>query len=141
MTNKNEAGNAVNNILSTLKDNPKALYGLVGAVLVVAILLVMGGTKNGELGAAKVAAIAPGQQVVIKNPNVGNTILTATPKLVSAEEEDDLQVTCRQVAAGTTAVVEEEITSNYLSFVKVTLKDGECQGKTGWVPKVNIAAQ
>jgi hypothetical protein len=141
MTNKNEAGSAVNNILATLKDNPKALYGLVGAIVVVAILMVMGGTENGELGAAKIVAVAPGQQVLIKNPNVGNTILTATPKLVSAEEEDDMQVLCRQVAAGTSAVVEEEITANYLSFVKVALKDGECQGKTGWVPKVNITAK
>jgi hypothetical protein len=141
MTNKNEAGSAVNNILSTLKDNPKALYGLIGAVVVIAIAMVMGGTTNGELGAAKVVAVTPGQQVVIKNPNVGNTILTATPKLASVEEEDDQQVLCRQVAAGTTAIVEEEITANYLSFVKVTLQDGECQGKIGWVPKVNITAK
>lgn len=140
MTNKNDVGGSVNNILATLKDNPKAMYGVIGAVVAIIIMIVMGSTKTGELGAAKVLAVVPGQQVVIKNPNVGNTILTNAPKLSSSDEDDD-QVICRQVAAGTTAVVEDEAVSNYLSFVKVTLNDGECQGKIGWVPKVNISSQ
>jgi hypothetical protein len=49
-------------------------------------------------------------------------------------------IVCRHVVSGSTATVNEEITVNYIPFVKITLLDGECTGKTGWMAKVNIAS-
>jgi hypothetical protein len=139
MSEENNAQSPVSGIIETLKTNPKALYAAGGAVVVIILALVMGGGGGDEPAQYKTASVAPGQNVVIQSPNIGNTILVTTPgKLGSADAEDDESIICRNVPAGTNATVEEEQTVNFISFVRVTLKDGECAGKTGWMPKVNI---
>jgi hypothetical protein len=139
MSEENNSNNSVAGLIDTLKTNPKAKYAAIGAVVVV-LYLMMGG-RSGDEGVTQIksAPITVGQTVTIKNPNVGNTILVPVPgKLGSADNEEDDTIVCRHVVAGTSATVEEENTVNYITFVKVTLKDGECAGKTGWLPKVNI---
>ncbi len=126
-------------IIGTLKTNPKALAA-AGAVVALVLFLVL---KSGDEGVnqTKVAAISIGQTVTIQNPNIGNTILLAAPGPVAIDDSDSDKndsIICRNVASGTTARVEEETTVNYIPFVKLTISDGDCAGKTGWVPKVNI---
>jgi hypothetical protein len=138
MSEENNINNSAAGLINTLKNNPKALYAAAGAVVVVVLAMLMGGGDEG-VTQLKSAAVAVGQSVTIQNPNVGNTILVPVPgKLGSADSEEDDSIICRHVVAGTKAVVEEESTVNYIAFAKVTLKDGECAGKTGWLPKVNI---
>jgi len=123
-------------VLNTLKSDPKARYVIVGAVIaVIALILLRSG--DGEMGQVK-TNVAVGQTVTVRNPNVGDTLLVAVPgKLGSAANEDEENICL--VKGGATATVDEESTINYISFVKLTIKDGECQGKTGWTPKVNIS--
>lgn len=136
----NEAGKAPSGIVATLKSNPKALYVLGGAAVVVVVLLVLGGGGGGSSQPAKVmATLAPGQAVTISNPNGGDTQLNALPGLVSAaqSEEDEKQIVCH-VATGTRATVVEEQAAGPLAFVKVQVKEGPCQGNSGWTAKINI---
>ena len=126
-------------VIETLKSNPKALAAAGVAVALVLFLVL----KSGDEGVkqAKVATISIGQTVTIQNPNIGNTILLAAPGPVAIDDSDSDKndsIICRNVVSGTTARVEEESTVNYIPFVKLTLNDGDCAGKTGWVPKVNI---
>ncbi|MDD5033132.1 MAG: hypothetical protein PHE55_00105 [Methylococcaceae bacterium] len=144
MSNENNPTNAVANVIQTLKTNPKAMYAAVGAVIVVVLAVLMSGGDEG-VSQMKTAPLTPGQKVTVKNPNIGNTVLVASPGplgLADSDNENDSKnndsVICRQVVSGTTATVEEETTVNYIPFVKLTLNDGDCSGKTGWMPKVNI---
>jgi len=136
---KKNPGNAVQNIIATLKDNPKAIYAVIGALAVIGLVMALGG--GGGQVQVKTAA-APGQTIVLQNPNGGDTQLNAIPGLVSVaqSEEDEKQIVCH-VAAGTPAVVEEEQSVVGLPFVKVQVKDGPCQGKSGWASKINIQAR
>lgn len=131
------AGNAVQNIFNTLKSNPKALYALVGAVVV--IFLVTGLTGGGSGKVEVKTAVSSGQSVSLENPNGGLSHLTTSPGLVTtgdAEEDKDYSV-CT-VPAGTKATVEEEQVVGMLPFVKVKVTSGDCQGKAGWTSKINI---
>ncbi len=134
-----QAGNAVQNVIHTLKTNPKAMYALVGAVVVVILATFMGGGSEGTKITA--AAVQIGQTVTLENPNGGNSHLTLGPGMVSASdaEEDKDQSVC-VAKGGAKATVEEEQVVGMLPFVKVKVLDGECQGKTGWTSKVNIKA-
>lgn len=126
-------------VLDTLKTNPKALAAAAVVLVVGGFLLLKGGDQG--VSAAKVATVSIGQKVTVQNPNIGNTILLAAPGavgLADSENDKDDMIICRQVLSGTTATVEEESTVNYIPFAKVTLNDGPCQGKTGWMPKVNL---
>jgi hypothetical protein len=124
-------------IVANLKSNPKVLYVAGGAAVVVALLLMMSG--GGGEQAKMIASIAPGQTVTITNPNGGDTQLNALPTLVSVAqtEEDEKQIVCR-VSPGTQATVLEERYDGMLSFVRLQVKEGPCQGNSGWAPKVNI---
>lgn len=138
-TEKNEAGNVAQpSMIENLKSNPKVLYVAAGAAVVVGLLLALGGGGGGE-PAKTIAAISPGQTVTVANPNGGETQLNALPTLVSVAqtEEDEKQIVCR-VAAGTQATVLEEQSAGALSFVKIQIKDGPCQGNSGWTAKINI---
>jgi len=141
MSSENKPNTAVAGLIENLKSNPKALAAAAVAVGLVLFLVIKGGSEEGEKP-AKVAAVAVGQKVTIQNPNIGNTILLAAPGAVGLADSDndkDDMIICRHVGSGTTATVNEESTVNYIPFVKLTLIDGECAGKTGWMAKVNIA--
>jgi len=128
-------------LIDNLKSNPKALAAAAVVVGLGLFLMLKGGSNEGEKP-AKVAAVAIGQKVTVQNPNIGNTILLAAPGAVGLADSDNDQddmIICRHVTSGTTAVVNEESTVNYIPFVKITLSDGECTGKTGWMAKVNVA--
>ncbi len=140
MSSENDKKDAVGGVIETLKSNPKAMAAAVVVVVLVLFLMFKGGSDEG-VKPAQVAMVSVGQTVTIQNPNVGNTILVAAPGpvgMADSDNEKDDTIVCRQVKAGTTAKVEEESTVNYIPFVKVTLNDGDCAGKTGWMPKVNI---
>jgi hypothetical protein len=139
MSEENNAQSPVAGIIETLKTNPKAMYAAGGALVVIILALVMGGGGSDQPKQYKTASVAPGQSVTIQSPNIGNTILVTTPgQLGSVSDEEDEAILCRNVVAGTNATVMEEQTVNYIGFVRVTLNDGECAGKQGWMPKVNI---
>jgi hypothetical protein len=143
MSNENneKAGNALKNILDTIKNNPKAWYAIGGAVILLLLVLAMGGGGSGEVQIKSTVQV--GQTVTIANPNVGDTQLTTVPGLMSvstSEEETDEQKVC-VVKAGTKATVEEETTVGALPFVKVKILEGDCQGKSGWTSKVNISTK
>lgn len=135
-----ENNNALGGIINTFKNNPTALYVLVGAIVVVALTLAL--TGDGEGGKVQVkAAVSLGQTVTLDNPNGGLSHITATPGLISAsdaEEDSDLNV-CR-APSGSHATIEEEQVVALLPYVKVSVLDGECQGKSGWTSKVNVKA-
>ncbi|MCU0735215.1 MAG: hypothetical protein MUF20_06790 [Methylotetracoccus sp.] len=125
-------------MIENLKSNPKVLYVAVGAVVIVGLLLALSGGGGGQQ-VKTIAAVAPGQTVTVSNPNGGETQLNALPTLVSAAqtEEDEKQIVCR-VAQGTQATVVDEQSAGGLSFVRIQIKDGPCQGNAGWTPKINI---
>jgi hypothetical protein len=134
--NKESKANAVTNVINFFKSNPKALYALVGAVVVVALAIAMSG--GGEEIQVK-TTLTPGQTVTLDNPNVGDTQLMAVPgKLSSIEAEGEEGQNICLAKKGTSATVEEETTVNFIPYVKVSVKDGPCQGKSGWTPKVNV---
>lgn len=134
-----ENNNAVAGIINTFKTNPKATYALLGAVVV--IVLAVLGTGETESGKVQVkAAVSLGQAVTLENPNGGLSHLTATPGLVSASEDEDSDLNICVAPSGSHATIEEEQVVGLLPFVKVTVTDGECQGKAGWTSKVNVKA-
>ena len=140
MSSENKPSSAAAGLIETLKTNPKALGAAALAVSMVLLLVLKGGDEGEK--PANVAAIAIGQKVTIQNPNIGNTILLAAPGAVGLADSDndkDDMIVCRHVVSGTQATVNEESTVNYIPFVKLTIGDGECAGKTGWMAKVNIA--
>jgi len=140
MSNENntESG-GVGGLLKTLKSNPKAMYAAVGALAVVVLVLMMGGDDGVEQ--VKSGAISPGQTVTVRNPNVGDTWLTVVPKMGSEDTGEEKDQYICLVKGGATATVDEEAVITYIPYVKVTVKSGECQGKSGWTPKVNVAAK
>ena len=142
MSSENNTNSGLAGVIANLKSNPKALLILGGAVAIVLFLIVKGESTDG-VTAAKVSAVGIGSKVSIQNPNTdkGNTILLAAPGpvgLADSDNDKDDMIVCKQVLSGTTATLEEETTVNYIPFAKVTLNDGECSGKTGWMPKVNL---
>jgi ABC-type oligopeptide transport system substrate-binding subunit len=141
MSSENKPETAAAGLVENLKSNPKAMAAAAVVVGLAVFLLVKGSSSEGEKP-AKVAAVSVGQTVTVQNPNIGNTILLAAPGAVGLADSDndkDDMIICRHVVSGTTAVINEESTVNYIPFVKITLNDGECAGKTGWMAKVNIA--
>lgn len=134
MSNENKT-NAVTNVINFFKNNPKALYALGGAVVVIALAIAMSG--GGEETQLK-TTVTVGQTVTVRSPNIGDTWLTAVPKLGAEDTGEEKEQYICLVKGGVTASVDEETVITYVPFVKVTIKDGECQGKSGWVPKVNI---
>lgn len=123
-------------IASLKRVDPKIL-GACGVIAIALILMMAGG--GSQQSAQVQVKVAPGQNVVLQNPNIGNTLLVASPgQLSSADyDEKDSQNIC-EVAGGTPALVEEESVVNYIPWVKVKVLDGPCKDRSGWAPKVNI---
>jgi len=142
MSSENNTNSGLAGVIANLKSNPKALAIAAGAVALVLFLVIKGGSDQG-VTAAKVTAISIGQKVSIQNPNTdkGNTILLAAPApvgLADSDNDKDDMIVCKQVQSGTSATFNEESVVNYIPFAKVTLESGECSGKTGWMPKINL---
>ncbi len=140
MSSENNTTSGLAGVIANLKSNPKAL-AIAGGVLALVLFLIFKGSGDEGVTAAKVVPVTVGQKVTIQNPNVGNTILLAAPGaigLADSENDQDDMIICKQVLSGTTATLNEETTVNYIPFAKVTLESGDCLGKTGWMPKVNL---
>ncbi len=140
MSSENNTTSGLAGVIANLKSNPKAL-AIAGGVLALVLFLIFKGSGDEGVTAAKVVPVSIGQKVTIQNPNVGNTILLAEPGavgLADSESDQDDMIVCKQVLSGTTATLNEETTVNYIPFAKVTLESGDCLGKTGWMPKVNL---
>ncbi|MEI7869487.1 MAG: hypothetical protein WCI11_16485 [Candidatus Methylumidiphilus sp.] len=140
MSSENNTTSGLAGVIANLKSNPKAL-AIAGGVLALVLFLIFKGSGDEGVTAAKVAPVTIGQKVTIQNPNVGNTILLAAPGavgLADSENDQDDMIVCKRVLSGTTATLNEETTVNYIPFAKVTLESGDCLGKTGWMPKVNL---
>jgi hypothetical protein len=135
----NNNGSAVQNLIGTLKTNPKARYALIGGVVVIILALTLGGGSEVQQRAPTTFTI--GQSVTLENPNGGNSHLTTVPGLMSTSdaEEDKEQSVCL-AKPGTKATVKEEQVVGQLPFVKVEVLDGDCKGKSGWTSKINLKA-
>jgi hypothetical protein len=131
------AGNAVQNIIGVLKTNPTARYALIGAAAIALLAMFMGG--GSEVQQKQIVSVTAGQPVTLENPNGGKSHLTTVPGMVSASnaEEDAEQSVCI-AEAGNRGTVEEEQVVGLLSYVKVKVSEGNCQGKSGWTSKINI---
>lgn len=140
---KGDPSSPLQNIGSTIADlrkkNPKVFYGGVAAILFIMFFLF---TRGGGVESTKIPTVTMGQTYELRNPNVGDVLLVATPgKLSSAEaKEEDSQNIC-VVKGGTRATVLEEAVVNYIPYVKVKPIEGDCVDKTGWTSKVNIKVQ
>jgi hypothetical protein len=141
MSSENNTTNSgPSGIIANLKSNPKAA-AIAGGIVALVLFLIFKGSSDQGVTASKVASVSIGQQVTIQNPNIGNTILLAAPGAVGLADSDndkDDMIVCKQVLSGTTATFNDESTVNYIPFAKVTLESGDCAGKTGWMPKVNL---
>ncbi|MCI0653785.1 MAG: hypothetical protein L0Y39_04840 [Methylococcaceae bacterium] len=139
MSNQNnskseQVAKIVNQLVGYLKTNPKALYG-VGVVLLIFFLFtfVGSGTKDSaQMG----LALVNNQDYVMKNPNGGGVLLTASPIFGSAGSGEDANVCL--VKPDTVVKVLEQTMANYIVYIKVAPQSGDCQGKSGWTSKVNI---
>ena len=133
------AGKAVQNLLATLKANPKLLVGLVGGIAIGGLALnLMGGSDSRPIVNA---AMASGQSVTIENPNGGLSHITAAPGMMSASvSEEDVDQSICTARPGTHGVVEEVQVIDLLQYVKVKITDGDCAGKTGWTTRTNLKA-
>lgn len=138
--NENKSGGAggIGGVIELFKKNPKALYAAGGALVVVVLALMMGG-NDGEIGQVKTGMVTPGQTVVVRNPNVGDTWLTAVPRMGAEDTGEEKDQFICLVKSGATATVDEETVVTFIPYAKVTIKDGECAGKSGWTPKVNVS--
>jgi hypothetical protein len=140
MSSENNTNSGPAGIIANLKSNPKAM-AIAGGIVALVLFLIFKGSSDQGVTAAKVVPVSIGQKVTIQNPNIGNTILLAAPGptgLADSDNDKDDMIVCRQVLSGTTATFNEETTVSYIPFAKVTLESGECSGKTGWMPKVNL---
>ena len=101
----------------------------------------MGGSDDGVISTQSTAAVSVGQTVTVRNPNVGDTWLTTVPRMGAEDTGEEKEQFICLVKAGATATVDEETVVTYIQYVKLTVKDGDCAGKTGWSPKVNVSAK
>lgn len=122
---------------SNTKPNSMALYGGIAAVVIGGLgYYLIGGNSQTE---ARNISFSQGQEVIIENPNGGLSHITAGPGMMSASvsEEDREQSICT-AQPGTHGKIEEVQVIDLLSYVKVTMTDGDCEGKSGWTTKTNI---
>jgi len=133
------AGNAARDKFSALKSNPKLIGGLVGAVVVGGLLLSL--ATGGSTGSVPKVMLSSGQAVTLENPNGGLSHVTAGPGMMSTSvsEEDKEQSICT-AKSGTHGTVEDQQVIDMLTYVKVKISDGDCQGKTGWTSLMNVKA-
>ena len=132
------AGNAAQDKFSAIKSNPKLIGGLV-AVVVGGLLLSLAG--GGSTGTVAKPILSAGQAVTLENPNGGLSHVTAGPGMMSSSvsEEDKDQSICT-AKSGTRGTVEDQQVIDMLSYVKVKISDGDCQGKSGWTSAMNVKA-
>lgn len=129
---------AAQGVLETLKTNPKARYALIGAVVVVILASFMGGGE--EVTKVNTAAVSIGQTVTVENPNGGNSQLTTAPGMMGVADPEDTDQNVCLVKGAAKGTIEEEQIAGMLSYVKVKMIEGDCQGKAGWTSKINIKA-
>jgi hypothetical protein len=135
------AADAAGGIVNVLKTNSTARYVLIGAVALAVLASMMGGGES--VKNAPVAVVGVGSNVVLDNPNGGISQLTQGPGIVNvsgANDDDGTEQNVCKAQPGTRATVEEEQVVGMLPFVKVKVLDGDCQGKSGWIAKVNVKA-
>lgn len=135
--NDQSGGNQSLPLMSGLKENPKAVYGVAG-LLAAGILAYLFAGANSQPETRNLA-ISQGQSITIENPNGGLSHITAGPGMMSASvsEEDKEQSICT-AQPGTQAVIEDQQVIDLLQYVKIRITNGDCEGKTGWTTKTNI---
>lgn len=134
----NFSGNADASKVNALK-NPKVIGALAGAVVIGTLAMALTGGDDVKSSARLI--LSSGQTISLENPNGGLSHITAGPGMMSASvsEEDKDQSICT-ASPGTRGVVEEQQVIDMLSYVKVKINDGDCQGKSGWTSVTNVKA-
>jgi hypothetical protein len=140
-------GNAVASILSLKDDNPKVFYGVIaGLVVLLLIMMMSGGVDKPAINGPAATDVAVGQSYVLKSPNSydDNTTVRLTSVPASMEAYDDTEKSdregCLHLPQGTPITV-KDLTDGFgkkNSFAKVVAETGECAGKGGWLPVINI---
>lgn len=141
------AGNVLAKLLELKESNPKVFFGGIGAIAVVFLFLVMSGGSDTTLPVHKAAAIAPGQNYVLKSANAYDP--TATIRLVAVPgsmaayddtEEADREGACKHMPQGTPvkAIQSQDAYGKKDVFVEVEMTTGECAGKRGWALAIDL---
>ena len=142
------AGNLLTSLMQLKESNPKVFFGGIGAIAVVFLILIMSGGSDKNLPKHKAAALAPGQNYVLKNPNTYDT--NATVRLVSVPgsmaayddtEEADREGACKHMPQNTPVKLiqsQRDATDKNVLWAEVEMLQGECQGQKGWTSAINL---
>lgn len=142
------AGNAVASLLALKESNPKVFFGGVGAVVLLLMLFIFGGSDS-KLPSHQVKAMVPGQNYVLKNPNTYDP--AATIRLVSVPgsmaayddtEENDREGACKHMVQNTPVKliqIQNDSTDKKMVWAEVEINEaGECLGKKAWTSAINL---
>jgi len=132
------AGAAAQKVIEVLKTNATARYAAIGGAAAIMLGIFMSGGDGGTKMAA--VQLSAGQTVTVENPNGGNSMLAVAPGMMAVADPEDTEQNVCLVKGAAKGKVEEEQVAGMLSYVKVTMTDGECKGKTGWTSKTNVRA-
>lgn len=137
-TSKEHSANANTASFAGLTQGNNRIPLIAAGFLVVSVMSYLALKGNSQTEAPNLS-LAIGQSITLENPNGGLSHMTAGPGMMSASvsEEDQEQSICT-AQAGTHGIIEEQQVIDMLSYVKIKLTDGECQGKSGWTTKMNV---
>lgn len=140
---------AISDIVSKIMDlkesNPKVLYGAIGAIVVLILIMMMSGGSNKSLPSASISNIAIGQTYQLRMHNSvdseATVRLVASPGSLAAYDDTDLKDRsgdCTHLAQGTKVKAVQIQTIVSIQYVNVEMLDGECSGRKGWVISSNL---
>ncbi len=136
-----QAGKLVETLTRLRTEKPLVFYGGIGAVVVILLLvLLLGGGGGGQQ--VQVPPLQVGQTYKLVNPNVtggGDVLLLQAPGRMGATDPElrAKEQVC-VVKAGTSAKLVEQTVVNYVKYAKVEPQEGDCAGKQGWTPVINL---
>jgi hypothetical protein len=147
-TAKNLLGNLTSAALNLKETKPKVFYGAIGGVaLLILIAVFSGGESRPAVQQYSKKALVVGQTYALKSPNSydpASTIrIVPAPGTLAAyddTEEADRTGTCQHFPQGTQVKVLrlQDAFDTANSFAEVSIEDGECKGKTGWVLAIDL---
>ncbi|BCX88670.1 hypothetical protein MIN45_P1039 [Methylomarinovum tepidoasis] len=136
-----QAGKLVETLTRLRTEKPLIFYGGIGAVVVVILLLLLLGGGSG-VQQVQVPALQVGQTYKLVNPNVtggGDVLLLQAPGRMGATDPElrAKEQVC-VVKSGTPAKLVDQTVVNYVKYAKVEPQAGDCAGKQGWTPVINL---
>lgn len=143
---KEEKAGIVTKLMELKEKNPKVFFGGVGAVIVLAIVIMSAG-GNPESIPAKPKNLVVGQHYTLKSANAAEpnaTVrLVAVPGAIAAyddTEEADRNGACQHMPSGTpvTALDFADAYGKQNTYVKVKIDAGSCKDNEGWALAIDV---